>query len=340
MKKHFIVFFCVWFLIVVSLIFGTFFLVGSTTHPNKDPIYLIVDSWAGYIPLYVAYENGFFEDEGVDVNFDILIDSETIGEEVIKEDSPYDGYPGVYPPYSVNGTVDFDSRVVYIFDYSYGGDVIVASPDIHSVFELKGKKVGVSFLNGFSHRFLVYLLEKNNLTEGDVEIVEVSAYNVLDALENGEIDAGHTWEPIKTKAVESGYNLIASSKDAPGFIVDVLTIKKDVIEDREEDIQGIVNALVRAHNFIAGNKNGAYSLMSNRTGVPLSDLMGASGGIKLLNLEENKLALSDSSSDISLYRVSEFISEFMLDHGQSDETFLAEGLIDSRFVLNAFSESN
>ena len=339
MKKCFLILFCILFLSAIGLFFCMFF---SSTYSSsvKEPIYLIVDTWAGYIPLYIAYENGFFEDEGVAVNFDILLDSELIGEEVIKEDSPYDGYPGVYPPYSINGAVDFDSRVVYVFDYSYGGDVIVASPDINSILELKGKKVGVAFLNGFSHRFLVYLLEKNNLTESDVEIVEVPAYEILNALESGKIDAGHTWEPIKTKAIESGYNLIASSKETPGLIVDVLVIKNDVIKNREEDIQGIVNALVRAYNFIEENKDEAYSLMSNRTGVPLPDLIGVSRGIKLLNLEENKLALSDSSNNISLFKVSKFISKFMLDHGNVDEEFFAEDLIDSRFILNAFNKLN
>ena len=299
---------------------------------SKDPIYLLVDDWAGYIPLYVAYENGFFEDEGVLVKFDILQDTAEIGEVIELENSSYDGYPAVYPQVLGSGNIDFNSSVVYVFDYSYGGDVIIGNPSIRSIKDLRGKKVGVCFLNGFSRMFLISLLEKNGLREEDVEFVEVPAYDVLDALKEGRIDAGHTWDPIKSEAIKAGYNLIASSKETPGLIIDVLAMKKSVIREREKDVQKIVNALRRAYRFIKENRKESYSLMANRTGVSFDDLVNVCKGIKLVSPEENILALTDSGDTISLYSTSKDISDFMVKHNQLDKGFSTEDLVDSRFV--------
>jgi NitT/TauT family transport system substrate-binding protein len=232
----------------------------------------------------------------------------------------------------VSGDIDFDSSAVYVFDYSYGGDVVIGDSSIESIKDLKGKKIGIIALDSFSHRFLISLLEKNGLSEDDVEFIEVSAYDVLDALREGEIDAGHTWDPIKNEAIDAGYNLIASSKETPGLIVDVLVMKKSVIREREQDIQGVVSALERAYEFIKENKKESYSLMANRTGVSLADLAGVCKGIKLVSPEENILALTDSDSNISLYSTSEDISDFMIKRGQLNKGFSAEDLVDSRFV--------
>ena len=335
MKKILIACVSVLAIISIVLILQISSLVISNNDIEGKPINLIVDNWAGYMPLYVAYENGFFEEEGVLVKFDILTSSQSIGEEIMKKDSVYDGYPGVYPQILGNGEIDFDSKAVYAFDYSYGGDVIIANPSIKSISDLKGKKVGVVFLNSFSHRFLINLLEKNNLTEDDVEIIEVSAYDLLDALESGKVDAGHTWDPVKFEAVEAGYNIIGSSKETPGLITDILAIKNNIIEERPEDVQKIVNALIKAYDFIEKNEDEAYSLMSNKTGVSLHDLAEASKGIKIFSPEENLATLTDSGNSLSLYKTSEYISDFMLEHKQRNRSFSADELINSSFVENA-----
>lgn len=327
--------------ILTLLIFSAYVVGLENIFPKaeSEPITLLVDTWPGYIPLYVAYENGFFEEEGVLVKFDILSDSLQVGEEMYLFDSIYQGYPAAYPQAHDGGKINFNTKAVYIFDYSYGGDVIVANSSIESISELKGKNLGIVSLNSFSHVFWVYLLEKNNVSEEEINFVEVGAYDVLDALNAGEIDAGHTWEPIKTAAVEEGYRVLATSKDAPGLIVDVLAIDEKIIENRPKDVQKIVNALLKSYEFIRENSDEAYSLMSNKTGVSLNDLIGMSAGIKLLSLEENYFAMTDFSQDSSLPAVSHFISDFMLEHNQINESFSYEELVDSQFIEKAYRKN-
>ena len=302
---------------------------------RSDPIYLVVDTWAGFTPLYVAYENGFFDDERVLVKFDILTNTQTIGNELAKKDCPYDGYPQVYPQMVGGGYIDTSSKAVYAFDYSYSGDVIVADKSIESIADLKNKTVGIIGNGSFSYMFLLELLKKVNMTEEDVNIVVVPAYDVLDAIKSGKIDAGHTWDPVKTQALEEGYSLVGSSEETPGLITDILAIKSDVIRERPEDVQKIVNALVRAYRFMEENGGEAYSVMSNKTGVSLDELIAASKGIRMLSPEDNIIVLTDSGDPSSLYETSKLVSNFLISQGRLNESFSAEDLIDSSFVEKA-----
>jgi NitT/TauT family transport system substrate-binding protein len=61
---------------------------------------------------------------------------------------------------------------------------------------LKGKKIGVKGISNFSHLFTLKALEKVGLSKAEVQFVDVPADNTSQAIEKGEIDAGHTYSPF------------------------------------------------------------------------------------------------------------------------------------------------
>ena len=84
-------------------------------------------------------------------------------------------------------------------DYSETGDVIIGS--INSIEELKGKTIGVEGINTFSHIFALRTIESYGMSEGDVFFEIVLAQDVVKKIEDGTIQAGHTWEPTKSEGV-------------------------------------------------------------------------------------------------------------------------------------------
>ncbi|MFB6466769.1 aliphatic sulfonate ABC transporter substrate-binding protein [Cytobacillus sp. Hz8] len=103
------------------------------------------------------------------------------------------------------------------------GILVNKGSSFKSLKDLKGKKIAVAQGSG-SYNFLYTALDKNGLTDKDVEIVPLQPDEARPAFENGSIDAWAIWESYLTTAIyQLGAVPILTSEDlnalSPGFIV-------------------------------------------------------------------------------------------------------------------------
>lgn len=302
--------------VVVVIIGGFIWLRNSTTTTTTlgEPLKLTQHLWPGYYHNYIAKEQGVFSDEGVDVEVALVEDIDANLQDFV--DGKADLAFGLQSDAYLLASKGVPLKIVYIADFSNGGDVVISKPNIKSVADLRGKTVSVDKLNSFNHVFLAELLRLNGLTETDVTIVPIKVSDVPAALREGRIDAGQSWEPYKSEALADGNRLLATSADAPGIITDVLMVKTDVLEQREKEVKALIKALFRALEFRQTNEATAYAIMSEATGVPpgaLKDVI--QGGNIFPSHEENKQSFVKSEQSTSLYKSGAFISNFFLDKG-------------------------
>jgi len=318
-------------LLFIPLVIGILVLSGcAQVAEEKEPITLVLNVWPGFSHAIIAKERGFFEEEGLDVNLIILKDySESIN---LFFEGKNDAIFEVYTDTIKQAADGLPLKVVYVADYSNGGDVIVSKPEIKTVADLKGKRVGIDGFNGFSHLFVNELLRRNGLQESDVKLLEVSGMDVADALESDKIDAGHTWEPVKTEAIANGNRLLASSEDTPGIITDVLVFRKEFVEKRPEDVKKIVKSLFKALEYMETDENAAFAIMSEGTGTTPGSLKEGLSGIKLVDFEGNKIAFSKSEETTSLYKSGEVISAFFVEKNIIEKPIDLETLIAPGFI--------
>jgi len=152
-------------------------------------------------------------------------------------------------------------RFILGLDDSSGGDGIISKPDINSVKDLKGKKIGVN-VGSVSHYFLDYELQQNGLADSDVTLIKMKQGDVPAAFATGSIDAGVTWEPHLSKAVKGGAKLLISSKETPGLIVDVLVLRADVIQANPNTAKALVRAWNKSIDYWKSNPDDADALMA------------------------------------------------------------------------------
>ncbi|WP_222928593.1 aliphatic sulfonate ABC transporter substrate-binding protein [Oceanobacillus piezotolerans] len=81
---------------------------------------------------------------------------------------------------------------------------------IDRIEDLKGKRVATTIAST-SHYSLLSALQLNGLTEADVQIVDLTAPDILSAWQRGDIDAAYTWDPILTEILKDGTRLISSA---------------------------------------------------------------------------------------------------------------------------------
>lgn len=281
---------------------------------KQPPVQITMHKWPGYFHAFIAEEKGFFKEEGINVKLQLI---EGIDDNLknFEENDSVDAAFGLQSDAMLLFARGAPLKIVYIADFSNGGDVVISQPSIKSVKDLRGKTISVDKLNSFNHIFIVKLLSMYGLNESDVKIVPFPASKVPELLSSGAIDAGQTWEPYQSQALAAGYQLLSSTADAPGIVTDVLMFKKSFLEERHEDVQKVLRALFKALKFRTENPVAAYAIMANATGVPAGSLKGTIMGNIFPDLEQNKKSFSKTDDPTSLFYSGKIISDFFMYKG-------------------------
>jgi NitT/TauT family transport system substrate-binding protein len=267
--------------------------------------------WVGFGPLFVAQEKGLFAKEGIEVE---LIDM-AIHEAL---------YAGLLAgQIDVSGaTVDdmlptFDPEQPYecvmALDESLGADGIVATKDIQSIADLKGKLVGFS-RRTVSQFFLNVLLREASLSEADIETVDLTSEDAGNAFLMREVDAAVTWEPWLTQGRQSEHgHLLADSSETPGLIVDCLLAKADVFDDRREELRALARAWDAAVHYVEAHPDEANEIMARNVGGWLADpavFAETLKGVRYYDAKRNREYFGTPERPGQIYQTSQYAIDF------------------------------
>jgi NitT/TauT family transport system substrate-binding protein len=279
---------------------------------QKPPIRIAISAWAGVEPAELAAQLGYFEKHGVAVeivrfsaysdSIDALVDGKVdAGMHTLDDAIRYN-------------SAGKDVRVVLLTDYSFGGDGLVARPGIESLADLRGKKVGAE-IGTVGHLSLLKILEISGLTTNDISIVSIPAWEIQQAMFDGKIDAGVTWEPYLTStADEMGGKVLITSREYPEIIVTTMTFDAAVAADRPEDVQKIVAAYFDAVEYIKQNPQDAYLRMGQAEGISAAVFESHVSGIQYLDLAANA-ELFGKEGNGRAHTQAGVIAQFLLDQG-------------------------
>ena len=217
-------------------------------------------------PTYVAYEKGFFAEEGFDVEL-ISADFETrkIGLN-----------NGTIP--IVNGDFQFFPSIeqgidVKVADGFHNGCIkFVVRPDsdIATANDLKGKKIGVDEIGGTPHQVASVWIENAGISalqeDGEVTFLPYSDGNLeLEALYNGDIDVAAMWDPLGSVAEKEGkVKVIFDLSTDPTFAGKYccfLFASNKVLQEDPEKVAAILRAYRKAQDWISKNPEEAVNLI-------------------------------------------------------------------------------
>jgi NitT/TauT family transport system substrate-binding protein len=319
---------------LMLVLLGFIAVSGSVVAQDSEPIALSIgySVWVGYAPLFIAQDQGYFVDEGLDVT---LVNVENPGDRfVVLAGGDLNGLVSTLDTMSQYCNPETQFKAILALDGSSGGDGIVASANITSIEDLRGKQIGVN-IGSVSQFFLEYIFQQNQLTDDDVTLVRMSQGDVPAALAAGRIDAGVTWEPHLSTAVDNGATLLVDSSTTPGLIVDILVLCQDVIDDQPETAIGLVNAWYSAIEYWKENPDEAAAIMAEGLGgfyESADDINADLGGVTLLDEEANQSFFGGTEEGSALGTLS-FALDFYTSSGVITDPCAPEDMLDSTFVL-------
>lgn len=321
------VFLCLHLVALVIALSG----MPSTSATDKPNYRIGLGPWVGFGPLYLAKKKGYFEEAGIKVDLVVLTglaerNSALKSGKVAALAAPVDYFV-------LAAGNNLETTIVMAIDESVGGDGIVAKKDIKAIEDLKGKKV--AFQRGLpSEFFLRALLKDHKVSISDMETLDMETSQAGAAFLAGRVDAAVVWEPWLTKAKEEGGgHVLASTRDYPDLIVDVLAFNNSVVAEHPGDVRKIVQAVFKAIEFWKQSPERANQIMAPHFQVSAEKFTTILGGVNFTDQRRNQVYFDSSAKKGTIFAVTETASSIWQEAGATKQSISPNSIISSVFVM-------
>jgi len=257
----------------------------SLQDPKENAIKISTLPWPGYAPFYLAEAKEMFKKEGVNVE---ILSTENDKDRV----SSFLGRRTDIIPLTLEmawlcNQTKLNSHVILVINHSRGGDGLVVNKEITNVKDLAGKKIAVEF-DSPVHLFLVYLLNKHGVPSNKVQLVNMKCADSGAAFISGKVDAAMLWEPYLAYAAKSKHaKLLVTTEDEPKVLLDVLLVRKELIQKRRKDIARIVDVWYKAIDYMNRNRHDSLTVMASKLGLTVSEFTEQINKIKFMDKNDN-----------------------------------------------------
>jgi NitT/TauT family transport system substrate-binding protein len=255
-------------LAVLGLISAALLLPASSRAAATLPVTLGVVNWIGYGPLYCAAAKGYYSRRGSDVRLVTFSDNSLMSGAL--EGGELDASTLTYDEVILADARGWNLKVVMPVDYSTGGDAILASSAVHTVRDLRGRKVAFQPLSP-SDFLLGYALAQAGLSEKDIQPVSSTPEDVPGMMASGAVDAGVTYEPSVSMILGLGggkeYHVLLSSRAARGMITDVLAVRAETIAKNPAMVDALVRGTMDGLAFMQAQPSEAARIIASALGI-------------------------------------------------------------------------
>ena len=211
-----------------------------------------------YAPMYVAIEEGYFADEGLDVTLVTGFGADKTMTAVLtgEADIGFMGSESTIYTYA-GGASDYVLNFAQLTQRA--GNFLVSREPIDDFHwdMLKGKTVLGGRAGGMPEMVFEYILKKNNIDpKSDLSIDQsIDFGSTAASFSGGQGDFSVEFEPHATSLEEKGYGyVVASLGESSGYVpYTAFSAKKSYIENNPEIIQSFTNALQKGMDYVGSH---------------------------------------------------------------------------------------
>ena len=285
---------------------------GCVKRP-QEPLRIGVNAWPPFELLYLAREKGFFEAEEVEV--DLVDFSSYTGILRSYHQGNVDGFFATLNEVQIADNFQDQPVVTLVVDYSFGGDALVVRDGIADLKGLRGRRIAYeeSALGSYE---LERILEIGGLEPDDVVAVSRLPEEAEQDFHRGTVDGVITYEPGLGRLLRSeGARVLFSSRDIPGEIVDVMAVRRSVLDRRAGELRGVLRAWFRAVAYMKEQPQEAAAGMARRHNLTVEEFLQGLQGAHVPDLRENRELLGSTRAPGRLHQTAGRLAEFLVRHG-------------------------
>jgi len=233
---------------------------------------------AFYAPLYVALENGYFMDEGLDIDLTLISGANNVTAAVLSGDVEI-GFCGPEATIYIYNGGESDYIQSFAGLTKRDGQFLVSREKIDN-FDwnmLKGKEVLAGRVGGMPELNFENALKNTGINKKDVNInTSVDFASLTSAFLSGSGDYVNLFEPNATKLENLGYGyIVASIGEKSGEMpYTAFNAKKSYIKNNPEIIESFTSAIAKGLKFVDENdsKTIANAIIGEFPDTSINDL--------------------------------------------------------------------
>jgi len=191
------------------------------------------------------------------------------------------------------------ATVITVDSFS-NGDYVIGQPDIKSLSQLKGKKIG--YPEGTSGEMILRLaLRKAGLSMDDIQKVPLSADAVVPAFVTKKIDVAAIWVPlsqtIKEKVPDANF-LVHDADFSPGYeFPESWVVSPSLLKSNPDVVKKFLKGFAMANDYRMQHMDDVIKITSAKTNVPVDALKAQAGATKWISSADLAKAYGDGTAD-------------------------------------------
>lgn len=231
---------------------------------------------AEFFPVYIAQEQGFFDEEGLDVEVEVMSNAASIVPSVLNGQLTFG--TTATPPFLVAAGKDIPIAAVANAantadgaENDTGAIVVAEDSDIQDATDLEGRTVAVNALSSLPHVAAASLIADQGGDPSAVRFVAMPFPDMQGALEQGRVDAIVPVEPFMTQTLAAGTRQVAAlyaETYEPGTTHTLFFGSDRFVQENPEVIEGFQAALARANELVAEDPQILRDALVEHGGMP------------------------------------------------------------------------
>lgn len=271
-----------------------------------------------YAPQYVALENGYFKEVGIDVELILTSGADKVTAAVLSGDADI-GFSGSEATIYVYNGGEKDYLKTFAQLTQKDGTFLVSREKIDNftLDDLKGKTVIGGRANGMPEMTFEYALKQNGIDpEEDLEIDTSIAFAAMSgAFIGGQGDFVTLFEPTALEVEQQGYGYVVASIGELGGVVPYTSYsaRESFIEENKELISNFTKAIQKGLDYVNTHTDleVAEVILNQFPDTSLNDLAEAIGRYREIEAWPTSTDFSKDSFD--------HLQDIMIDYGAIDE---------------------
>jgi NitT/TauT family transport system substrate-binding protein len=202
---------------------------------SLKPLRVGITSWVGLDIARYAEPSGIFKQRGLKVEL-VRFENQQDSSRAVMRGALDAAFASFWDVMQVDPG---NSKPVVLMttNISAGADGIVAKPEIKSVEDLRGKKVGAK-LGTVNHLILLEALKAHQIKPSDVQILDYSNEVAAQKIKEGEIDAAVLWEPMLGETAKNiKGNVIHTTKQVDSLVIDTLMSSESIVKAKKAELK-------------------------------------------------------------------------------------------------------
>lgn len=283
-----------WVLGVLLVMAAWLGMVGVLAPPAPPaPLRIAIGPWIGYEPFVLARENDWL---GPRLRLVETLSNTESTQALVDGDADLAGV-------TLDEAIRLRSegvpiRVVAVLSDSRGADALVARPGVAGLAGLRGRRVLVED-SAVGQYVLQQALAEAGLTRADVQVLQVQSSYLPARWREGAAEAAVVYEPMLSELRAGGLQVLFSTADHPGLVLDVLVAREDALAGHPEDVRAAIAAWDRAVAEFADPGRLPVARLTADGRLTPDDYRAALAGVALFDLAARREVQSGEPSRLA-----------------------------------------